>query len=259
MYENDLSEDIIDPITNADDGAEDYFDPEESDFAPSEEVIEEVVAEDDIEQYGAEEQDDPWAWTKDLDPEKVKRTWTKFTPEWEAVKRERDELEQARQSFADEIRLGQMVTEDERLAQYLAAYDPYSQQEGEDAAELALRRVQELEARTMAERELADVHRWAADNGMPEFSDQDLIAHAMQAGIPSLMTAYRDKYFDAAAEARKNAALADIKRSRGAKSVPTSAGATRSAKTFTPKSIESMSEAEFEKHLPDILASYRKS
>ncbi len=253
---------VADEITNQDEsGTEELL--TDADLGLSEEV-DAPITDDDLSQYGAEVEENPWAWTEGLDPEKVKKTYNKFTPEWEAAKRDREEaermraeLEAERQRFAEEIRFGRLVEEDERFRNHVLAFDPSAAQEGEDAGALALRRVQEMEAAIAAERELADVHKWAADNGMPEFSDQELIAHAIQSGIPSLMTAYRDKFFDAAAEAKKQKALADIKKSRGAAVVTKTAGESKAQKVYSEDAIAAMSDADFQKNLPDILSFFK--
>lgn len=260
--ENDLSEPMDETTTQDVDVIEEP--PMMEDLTATEEV-ESDTAEDDLSQYGAEVEEDPWDWVKELDPEKVRRTWDKFTPEWEATKRGREELARLREEFEAEIRFGKMVNEDPMLADYLSKYDPYAKQEDEDAAAYAARLAQEAvamtreaQSRAEAERELSEVRKWAAENGMPDFDDRELIEYALQNRIPSFMTAYKDRYFEAASEAKKNKALADIKKSRGAATVTKPGGESKTQKVFTEDAIAKMTDAEFSKNLPDILSFFKR-
>lgn len=214
----------------------------------------EGVSEDGGEDAGGEssaEEDDAWAWAKDEDPVKVQKTWNKFTEEWESLRKDRESLAPAQ-------KIQNALDTDTGL---VAAIDDYYNRvesgDPEEQVKAVKAELSDLKFEMATEKELSDVASYAKEHGYPEFDRTDLLRHAAGNRIGNLKSAYNDKFIEQIADAKRDKALADIKKSKGAAAVTTTSAATKKV-GFSQKDIQAMSNEEFEKNYEAIMGQYKK-
>lgn len=193
---------------------------------------------------------DEWEALKEkgYSPAQLEKSHTRFTQELEAVKAEAKELQPYRQ-------LKEMMDEDPRIVAALERVlnEPL---EGEDEVDVLRKKLSTMESSIATEKELTALHKYVSERGYDDFSDDEVIKHAIQNNLGSLRAAYHDMSFDKVTESVRERTLGEVKKGQAAKTVTTTAGAVKNTPTFTEKDIEAMTPAEFEQNRPAILAYY---
>lgn len=217
------------------------------------EMIDESMGDGDeyIEDVAEEADDDnPWSWAEGQDPEKIRNTWEKFTNEWEATRKEREELAPYKELY-DEIQ------SDAGLQAHIRDY--FNREKTPlDELEEVKRGLEETRFQIETERELEDVRKYANQEGLPEFDTKELLSHAAKGNFGNLKAAYRDLFFDEIREASRNQAFDDVKKLKG-KAVPkVGAGEVAKASKFSEDDLANMSEEEFIKNYGTISKQFAK-
>lgn len=195
---------------------------------------------------------DPWAWAADEDPEKVRKTWTRFTQELETVKERERRLEQEDRALDRYRAIAKEIESDPGLVQVI---QDYMQKGGTPEAQLESMRQElvTLQTQVQVQRELNVLHKTVVEKGLPDFQDEDLVRHAVEINAPTMELAYKDMMFDAAQKKRVDKVVGGIKKSRGA--VPPKSGREAGSvqQGFTVADISKMSEEEFLKNYDGIM------
>lgn len=223
MTENDFGTDVIDDT----DVIEDVGDIETDD-------TDDVVT----------DADNPWGWAEGQDPEKIRKTWEKFTPEWERIKKMEEELTPFRQ-MAEEIQ------GDPNLQALLRNYYANGADEGTKTEALASE-LEALKNQMTIKDELGELRSMVEQNSMPEFDQRELLEFAAKGGYPNLETAYKMMKFDEIRQASEDSAYENVKKSKGA-SVPKVNSKERSVKrSYTEADLAAMSDEDFIKNYDAI-------
>lgn len=238
--------DVVEPdVWGGADGDEAY-EPGVIDFDEQEPEAEEPA------EAVAEEEDDPWAWAKGEDPEKVRKTWSRFTQELETVKERERRLEQEDRALDRYRAIAKEIESDPGLVEVIQGY---MEKGATPEAQLQNMRQEllQLQTQVQVQREITDLHKTVAAKGLPDFDDEDLVRHAIDIGAPSMEVAYKDLMFDVAQEKRVNGVVKDIKKSRGAQAPKSSKEGGEVKKGFSTVEIANMSEEEFLKNYDAIM------
>jgi hypothetical protein len=208
---------------------------------------EEVASEEPVEA----ESESPWDWAKDADPDKVRKTWEKFTDEW-------GKLAEIEKQYQPYMELANEIQSNPELAQHLMSFyererTPLDELQGLKSEMQALR-----ESMSIKE-SLEDLHKYVAqDEALPEVDDRELLEYAAQNGIRDLMTAYRNMTYDVVRQNSEQRAYDKIKKTKGA-AVPKVGTADKAkAGTITQKAIDKMTDEEFANRYDEIAEFYAK-
>lgn len=193
---------------------------------------------------------DPWESLKEkgYDPEKLEKSFTRFTQELEGVKAKEKDLLPYQQ-------LKQMMDDDPRLLSAIekALNEPL---EGEDEVDVLRRELNSLKTNMATEREVGSLREYVSGKDYPEFDEREVINYAIKHNLGSLKAAYNDMNLDAIVEAERGKTLGELKRGQNARSVTASAGTQKGAPTFSQEQIASMSSKEFMENRTAIYAYY---
>jgi hypothetical protein len=211
---------------------------------------------DEYEEEEDDDEDDPWQWAKDEDPKNIEKTWKQYTQTREEVLRERAEAQSMRQELEPFVKLRDEIMADPGLVEVIDNYYANSRPVDRELADVK-NEMMGLKSQIMTERELADVHGWASEQGYPEVDDSDILRHAIENGIANLKSAYKDLMFEELQEFKAQKLTKDIRRSKGAKATKTAKpqGGKRGVST---KDIYSMSDDDFIKNYESVLSRYSK-
>lgn len=184
-------------------------------------------------------------WVRDKDPSAVRKTFDKFTNEWERVREEAKGLEPIRE-------LRDALAQDPALAAWIERY--YNSEDAtpevQDArVESIEKRLNDFQLMVSTERELESIHAMAQKENLPDFDDGELLDFAASNRIGKLDVAYKAMKADEIAEARVKAREAEIKANAKAKVETRPKGAGAGSGPVTAADLERMTDAEFLEHM----------
>lgn len=234
--------------TEFDVGTEDFAGDDELDYEEGEEYEAEEFEE-------AEDDDDPYAWIKEAGEDNVKKTWTQYTQTREEALQEKREAERLRAELEPIAKLKEEIMADPGLVAAIQDYMTSGDRPAEREVAEIKQQLTGMQQQIMTEKELNELHRWAEEKGYPDFSDQELLQHAVANRIGNLRAAYSDMNIDAIQNAKADKVVSGIKRSKGAKTLKTKGEASRKSK-FTEADIATMSKEDFIKNYDAIMEVY---
>lgn len=237
-----------------DDNDDDGGDYDTDDGDEYEEADDDDYDEDDDEEYDDDDEDDPWSWAQGEDPRNIEKTWRQYTQTREEVLAERQEAQRMRQELEPFLKLREEIMADPGLVEVIDNYYKTARPVDRELSDVK-NEMQALKSQIMTERELQNVHSWAAENGYPEVDDADILRHAIENGIANLQSAYKDLMFEELQEYKAEQLARGIKKSRGAKSTKTKKpqGGKRNANAGD---IYSMSDEDFINNYEELLRNY---
>jgi|PlaIllAssembly_1097288.scaffolds.fasta_scaffold90929_2 hypothetical protein len=217
----------------------------------SEDEVEEVEDVDEGEAPG------PWDWAKDLDPDDVQKTYSKFTQKTQNLSTQEREVQRMRDELAPLSRLRDQLESDPGL---VAAIEGYFMNAGSDPSSELAQVKQELtnvQTSIAIEKELGEVHKWVNAQGLPDFDDDEILQHATENRIMNLKAAYRDMNFEQVQDRKAEKLTEDIKRGKRA-AVPKSrrADSAGGKRKYSEEDIAAMSDEDFQKNFAAIYDSY---
>lgn len=233
---------------------DDTDDGDEADDGDEYEVDDDEYDEDDGDEEYDDDEDDQWGWAKGEDPRNIQKTWNQYTQTREEVLAERQEAQKMRQELEPFLKLREEIMADPGLVEVIDNYYKTARPVDRELHDVK-NEMQALKSQIMTERELQNVHGWAAENGYPEVDDSDILRHAIENGIANLQSAYKDLMFEELQEYKAQKLANGIKRSRGAKSVKTKKpqGGKRS---INAGDVYSMSDDDFIDNYEELLRRY---
>lgn len=198
--------------------------PDLSDVINDQTLDYEVDTDDDVEVDETDtddtDDDDPWSWVKDKDPNAVKKTWEQYTQTREEALAEKREAERLRQELEPVMKLREEIYQDPGLVRAIENYMTSPDRTPDRTIAELRQTVDGLQAQMRVDGEFADVQAWARAEGLPNPDKNELVRFAIESGAGSLLTAYKAQNFEVARNKAVEKTVKDIKKSKGAKAVP---------------------------------------
>lgn len=230
--------------------SDDQYSPEELamfEQAPSVESVDTEEGAGEVVEVGdGGEEDDPWGWAKDADPEKVRNTWEKFTKEWEQVLKEKETITPYKE-------LAEEIQSNPALAAHIRQFFENGGANDPNNKLLAVEdEVNTLKAQLQVKEELIGLESYTKENDLPTFKEKEVIEYAAKNHSPSLMSAYKDMMFDEIRQASKDKAFEEIKKTKGAAIPKVGAGEKSKAISSDLDSLLGGSDEDFIKNYDKI-------
>ena len=190
---------------------------------------------------GNEGTPDPWAWAEGQDPDKVRKTWEKFTESWEETKREADRLAPLRELEND-------LRENPALQQHIVNFYQAAEngRSPEQQIEELAKEVNTFKRNVAIEREMEELKVTVKNQGWPDFEEIEVLKHAATSGAGSLAMAYKDMNLDKIVEAERTKLEGKLKDNANAPSMSGAKNAGSGAnKSPTLEEMENMTNEEF--------------
>jgi len=190
-------------------------------------------------------EEDPWEWARELEPDKVKKTWTQYTQTREELKNQEREYQKKMAEVEPFIKLREEILADPGLVNVIEDYLANAKPQDREVFQVK-QEVQALKAQMQTEMELEKLDSWIRSNKYPKVTKEEILRYAVENQIPNLQVAYKDMFFDELRESRVKEVTDGIKRSKGAASIPRRSKVPTKRQTgYTQADWKNMSDEEF--------------
>jgi len=186
-----------------------------------------------------EGEDNPWSWVdeKGVTPDVVRDSFENFTKKTQALSAKEAEL-------APYVELMEELNADAALQQVIRDYYASGQTPDKEIANLS-QELRTMQTQIALDAEFKELRDYVNAEGLPAFDDEEVLAYAVEEGLPSMAAAYKAMTYDDARKSARASLEKDIKKGKGA-AVPKSgrgdsAGVTRP----TIDDVAGMSEEDF--------------